>query len=120
MIENLSTVTYGKSQLDLINSGFDGVSAVLCGGSEDEKASILFCLERFFDPYFNSKLPYEDELAVLLQKMLLGNNSDSIVEDIIDLLWYYGKPLDILKENFNTLSEKVRQEIIDRDLFEYR
>ena len=59
-------------------------------------------------------------MAVLLQKMLLGNNSDSIVEDIIDLLWYYGKPLDILKENFNTLSEKVRQEIIDRDLFEYR
>lgn len=120
MNENMSVVTYGKNQLDLVNSGLDGVSAVLRGGSEGEKASLLFCLERFFDPYFNSKLPYEDELAVLLQDMLFENNSDSIVEDIVQLLWYYSKPLNILKDNFNDLPENVRLEITNRDLFEFR
>ncbi|MDE7279914.1 MAG: hypothetical protein K2N26_09350 [Oscillospiraceae bacterium] len=119
MIENMSVVTYGKSQLDLINSGFGEVSVVLRSGSEDEKASLLFCLEKFFDPYFNSKLPYEDELAVLLQEMLFENNSDSIVEDIVQLLWYYSKPLNILKDNFKDLPENVRCEITDRDLFEF-
>lgn len=109
-------VTYGKSQLDLINSGLDGIRDVLRSGSEDEKASLLFCLERYFDPYFNSKLPYEDELAVLLQEMLFENNSDSIVEDIVTLLWYYSKPLKILEDNFDSLPEKAWQEITDREL----
>ncbi|MDE7302262.1 MAG: hypothetical protein K2N60_02955 [Oscillospiraceae bacterium] len=120
MIENKSVVTYGKSQLDLVNSGLDGVSSILRGGSEEEKSSLLFCLERFFDPYFKSKLPYEDELAVLLQELLFENNSDSIVEDIVQLLWYYSKPLNILKENFSDLPENARREITERDLFEFR
>ncbi len=113
---DVRVVTYGKSQLDLINSGLDGVRDVLRSGSEDEKASLLFCLERYFDPYFNSKLPYEDELAVLLQEMLFENNSDSIVEDIADLLLYYSKPLKILEDNFDSLPEKARQEITDREI----
>lgn len=98
-------VTYEKRHQELIESGIDNLSAALYNETEEEKASILLCLERYLDPYFGYNLPYEADIIVLLQKLLFEENSDDIKEDILNLLTYSKQPLTILEQNLYKLSE---------------
>lgn len=100
-------VTYGKDTMKLIESGIDNLGMALYNGTEEEKASILFCLDRYLDPYYGYNLEYEADIIILLQKLLFENNSNDIKEDIIDLLVYSKQPLTILEENLNKLSGQI-------------
>lgn len=97
-------VTYEKRHCELVESGIDNLSIALYNETEDEKASILFCLDRYLDPYYGYHLSYKDDIIILLQKILFEDNSEAIKEDILDLLGYSNQPLTILEENLDKLS----------------
>lgn len=101
-------VSYGNEQVKIIEGGIDAIGMALYNGSEEEKASILFCLDRFLDPYYGHHLPYESDIFVLLQNLLFEENSNAIKEDILDLLQFYcEQPLDILENGLDKLSGEL-------------
>lgn len=104
-MEHIRSVCYDKRHMDLVESGIEQLSYALYNETEEEKASILLCLDRYLDPYFGYNLPYESEIIILLQRILFEDNSEDIKEDILDLLQFYAKqPLDILEKGYEQLS----------------
>lgn len=59
-------ITYDKNIIKLVESGIDNLSIVLYNKSKEEKASILFCFERYLDPFYNHTLEYESDIIILL------------------------------------------------------
>lgn len=106
-MENVRVVRYGSEQINIVESGIDAIAMVLYNKSEEEKASLLLCLDKYLDPYFGYNLPYESEIFVLLQNLLFENFSVDIKTDILDLLIYSKQPLDILEKGLDKLSGEV-------------
>lgn len=97
-------VKYEEKHSQLIESGIDNLCMALYNETEEEKASILFCLDKYLDPYYGYNLEYESDIITLLQKILFEDNSEDIKADILDLLVYSKEPLTILEENIDKLS----------------
>lgn len=107
-MERVRSVFYEKRHEQLVESGIEKLSMALYNETEEEKASILFCLDKYLDPYFGYNLFYEADIIILLQCILFEHNSVEIKEDILDLLELYGKqPLNILWENLDKLSGEL-------------
>lgn len=104
---NIRRVSYGREQIKIVEGGIDAIGMALYNKSEEEKASILLCLDRYLDPYYGHHLPYEADIFVLLQNLLFENFSDDIKLDILDLLLYCERPLDILENGLDKLSGEV-------------
>lgn len=104
---NVRIVSYGSEQIKIVEGGIDAIGMALYNKSEEEKASILLCLDRYLDPYYGHHLPYEAEIFVLLQNLLFENLSADIKMDILDLLLYSERPLDILENGLDKLSGEV-------------
>ena len=108
IVGKVRKVSYGSEQIKIVEGGIDAIGMALYNGSEEEKASILFCLDRFLDPYYGYHLPYESDIFVLLQNLLFEENSNAIKEDILDLLQFYcEQPLDILENGLDKLSGEL-------------
>lgn len=101
------SVSYGNKQIRIIEDGIDSIGMALYHGSEEEKASILLCLDKFLDPYYGHHLPYESDIFILLQNLLFEDNSTDIKEDILDLLLYSKQPLDVLECGLGKLSDEL-------------
>ena len=86
-MEDRRSVHYEKRHEEIVESGIDALSMALHNENEEEKASILFCLDKYLDPYYGYKLPYESDIIALLQCVFFENNSVYIKEDILDLLY---------------------------------
>ncbi len=86
IVGKVRKVSYGSEQIKIVEGGIDAIGMALYNGSEEEKASILFCLDRFLDPYYGYHLPYESDIFVLLQNLLFEENSNAIKEDITSRL----------------------------------
>lgn len=106
-MENIRSVSYGSEQIKTVESGIDDIAMVLYNKGEEEKASLLLCLDRYLDPYYGHHLPYEAEIFVLLQNLLFESFSADIKMDILDLLLYSEQPLDILENGLDKLSGEV-------------
>ena len=101
-------VRYEKRHEQLVESGINNISMALYNESEEEKASILLCLDKYLDPYYGYNLPYKADIIVLLQKILFEDNSTEIKEDILELLQFNGgQPLTILEQNIDKLSGEL-------------
>jgi hypothetical protein len=46
--------TYSKKHEEIVNRGVDAISEILKSADVDEKRSILFCLDKYLDPYYRS------------------------------------------------------------------
>ena len=106
-MEDRRSVHYEKRHEEVVESGIDALSMALHNENEEEKASILFCLDKYLDPYYGYKLPYESDIIALLQCVFFENNSVYIKEDILDLLYYSTQPLDILENRLDELSGEL-------------
>jgi hypothetical protein len=97
-------ITYTKKHEDIVNKGADAIGEVLNSADVDEKRSILFCLDKYLDPYFGYNLPYFDEIIILLEKHLFENHDKEVKEDILQLLSSYSKDsLDYLAERMDSI-----------------
>ena len=79
-------VTYNKSHIKIVESGFKSFKLAFQNASDSEKNSLLFCLERFVDPYYSNSITYEKELYDWLVKMLNSKESVAVKENSLDLL----------------------------------
>ncbi|MCU6793505.1 hypothetical protein OB236_15475 [Paenibacillus sp. WQ 127069] len=99
--------------MEIVNRGVDAISEILKSADIDEKRSILFCLDKYLDPYYGYNLPYFDEILVLLEKHLFENHDKEVKEDILQLLTDYSKDtLDYLAERIESIEFELLADAI--------
>ena len=82
------------------------------GTDDDAKASLLFCLDKYLDPYFGYNRSYTDEIVDLLETVVVSSNSMDIREDALDLLTSYaGRPFPILEKHYDGLPEAIKPNV---------
>ena len=64
-------IVYGQEQRDIVEAGISAVAAVLLEGSEENKRSLLLCLDYYLDPYYGCLHPDSDGIFILLQQCFL-------------------------------------------------
>jgi hypothetical protein len=100
-------VTYTKDHSSVVKSGVNAISEVLNGTDIAEKRSLLFCLDKYLDPYYGYNLPYFDDIITLLQEQLFLIDVKEVKEDILQLLRDYAKKsLDYLAEKLEKLDSE--------------
>jgi len=103
-IDEVDFVTYTADQSYIVKSGIKAINEVLNGTDISEKRSLLFCLDKYLDPYYGYNLPCFDDIIILLQEQLFLNDIKKVKEDILELLRYYAKgSLDYLAEKIEEL-----------------
>lgn len=104
--------TYSEKEKNIVKNGITAIQKVLMGTDSDAKLSLLFCLDRYLDPYFGYKLPYEKEIYDLLETVIISPNILSVKEDAIDLLTSYGGgPFPVLEKNFDMIEEILKPDV---------
>lgn len=100
----MSFVTYTQKHQDIVKSGIDAISEIIEGTDVIEKRSLLFCLDKYLDPYYGYNLSYFDDIILLLQKQLFIEKDKDVKDDILQLLTDYSKDsLDYLAENIESI-----------------
>lgn len=101
-------VTYTKDHSAIVKSGINAISEVLEGTDIGEKRSLLFCLDKYLDPYYGYNLPYFDEIIILLQQQLFLIDVKEVKVDILQLLRdYANKSLDYLADKLEELESEL-------------
>lgn len=105
------TVYYEARHKAIAEGGVEGIAAVLRGDDEAEKASLLFCLDYYLDPYYGCTLAHESEIFVLLQELLLTERSQAIRDDILQLLGDYCGDFSVLRSKTREASSELSPDI---------
>jgi len=81
---------YGKEEKELVERGIDAVRTVLCGKDSGAKRRLLFYLDQYLDPFYQSDLSelYEP-LRELLQEVMASDSDADVVEEAHHLLGEY-------------------------------
>ncbi|MDQ2088018.1 hypothetical protein RBH29_16435 [Herbivorax sp. ANBcel31] len=114
MSENeFDLVTYTKEHQNIVKSGIDDISKILNGRDVEEKRSLLFCLDKYLDPYYGYNLPYFDDIMFLLQKRLFVEADKDVKDDILQLLTDYSRnSLDYLADNIEMVEPELLEDAI--------
>jgi|GEM_PF-258601 len=108
----MSSITYSKRHEDIVQSGIEAISKVLLGHDMSEKESLLFCLDKFLDPFFGYNLFYKDDIILLVQQVIVDNNSKGCKEEAIHLLAAYTcPPFKVLSENLDKIEPEFLSDI---------
>ena len=100
----MRSVTYSGEEREIVESGIVAIQEVLMGTDAEKKCRLLFCLDKYLDPYFNCQLPEEKEVIKLLETVIVSPNEPDVVEDALDLLGSYAwGPFKILERNFESI-----------------
>lgn len=96
--------------MKIVVNGITTIYNYLQNADSSEKRSLLFCLDRYLDPFYGYNLPYFDDIVLILQKQLFViENDKDVMDDILQLLTDYSKDnLDFLVENI----ENIRPEFL--------
>ena len=109
-----SFVSYDRSHRELVKSGADKIKEVFESGDTKLIREILLCLDYYLDPYYNCRLPHENEVYELLQKLLITNRDDDIIDDCIQLIGdYYTLDPDIIRKGFDNIKENKKADVRD-------
>ena len=87
--QNGRCVRYTQQHNDIVEKGVSEILKVLNGTDTQEKESLLFCLDRYLDPYFKCNLPYAKDIFHVLEEQLFCPHPIAIKEDILNLLALY-------------------------------
>lgn len=105
----MRSISYTEEHMQIIKNGTEAIKGVLFGENMDQKASLLFCLDRFLDPWFGYDLPNIAEIELLLQQVIIAENPLDIKDDALQLLIQYAwPPFDVLEQHL----EKVEPELL--------
>lgn len=103
MRNKVTYISYSKEHMQIVSEGIDSINKVLNGKEMASIKSLLFCLDRYMDPYYGYKLSFYDELVCLLQRQLFMDFPIDVKEDILDLLIYNNDNLDYLAERIDII-----------------
>ncbi len=102
-------ITYSKNEENIVEKGVTAIQTVLMGTDSDAKASLLFCLDKYLDPYYGYNLPYVNEIYDLLETVVISPNTIDIREDALDLLISYaGGSFPIIEKHYDSLPEEIK------------
>jgi len=105
--DRVDFITYTKEHSSIVKSDIKGISEILRGTDTAEKRSLLFCLDKYLDPYYGYNLPFFDDIITLLQEQLFITDSNEVKEDILQLLRDYAKEsLDYLAGKIEALESR--------------
>lgn len=105
----MSYVTYSEEEMNIVEGGITEIQRVLMGDDADQKRRLLFCLDRYMDPYFGYRLPFIEELSRLLETVVVSPNEEDVIEDALQLLGDYAyRPFKILEQNMEKIPEALR------------
>ncbi|WP_051290004.1 HEAT repeat domain-containing protein [Paenibacillus massiliensis] len=108
-----SSVTYTEQHMELVRQGLRAIREYWQGANTVEKRSLLFCLDRYLDPYFGYELSFKEELIQLLERELFGCNVQIVKEDILQLLSEYASDrLDYLAEHLMDMDPELLPDAI--------
>jgi len=113
------SVFYDEKHMGIVMKGIDAISSVLKGTDMAEKERLLFCLDRYLDPWFGYNLPYEAQIFELIQYVVISPNSINVKEDALNLLEYSNPPFPILASNLDKIEIDLMgyvQYTINRDI----
>ena len=118
MITNFREITYTKHEREIVKQGIDAIKNVLIYGNEEEKASLIFCLDYYFDPFYCPDFPLKEKIIELLQEIFLQETNSTIQNDILDFLEHYcNQRLLIFENNIKKLDEEVLKNYKEYTIF---
>ncbi|MEW4369720.1 hypothetical protein [Paenibacillus kandeliae] len=105
--------SYNRRHMDIIQAGIEPIQVFLQTESQQEKDNLLFCMDRFLDPWFGYDLPHFDLIIVLLQQHLFTEETVEIKTVILELLTQYGgQVLDIIADQIDQLEPELLAEAV--------
>lgn len=108
-----SYVTYTKQHEEIVNSGAIAINEFLTNANFIEKRSLLFCLDKYLDPYFGYNLTYFDEIIIVLEMHLFVDHNREVKEDIFQLITDYSRnSLDYLADNLEQMNIELLPDAI--------
>lgn len=111
---NLTTVRYDQRQTEIVESGAEAIEACLRDSDDAGRRSLLFCLDKYLDPYFGYELPYAEEIFGILQREVLRKRSTHVKEDAYELMRLYsGRRLEQLAERIGEVEPQMLREALD-------
>ena len=116
MKSNISYISYGENEREIVRKGISAIREVLMGGSADEKKRLLLALDWFMDPYYKQDTyitNIHDELVELLQTVVISSKDDEVSEEALDLLSSYEwPPFEILEKNIDKVSKQLKPDVL--------
>lgn len=107
-------VSYSKEEMNIVEDGILEIQRVLMGDDSDKKRRLLFCLDRYMDPYYGYHLPFQEELIKLLETVVVSANENDVIKDALQLLSDYADgPYKMIEQNIEKIPEKLRPEVLD-------
>lgn len=107
-------IVYGESHMEIVRSGAEAVETFLLNVGNDERLSLLFCLDRYLDPYFGYNLPYAGEIFEILQREVLRERSKEVKEDALQLIGLYaGRRMDTLANRIDEIEPELLRDAIE-------
>lgn len=108
----MRSIFYTEEHMRIIKSGTEAIEEVLLGDNMEQKASLIFCLDRFLDPWFGYDLPNRSEIELLLQQVIIAENTIDMKNDALRLLIDYAwPPFTILEENLDQVEPELLAEV---------
>ena len=105
--------SYNRRHMDIIQAGIEPIQVFLQTESQQEKDNLLFCMDRFLDPWFGYDLPHRDQIFILLQQHLFTEETFDIKNVILELLSQYGgQTLDIIADQMEQLELELLAEAV--------
>ena len=101
--------TYSEREETVIRAGIDAIRDYFRTADDQQKRDLLFCLDKFLDPWFGYDLPYAEEIFRFLEEIVLspGERVD-IAEDALNLIGSYGYASAMLEEQLDRVPESLR------------
>ena len=103
--------TYSDDEEAIIKQGIAAIRAYFAQADEQGKKNLLFCLDKFLDPWFGYDLPYAGEIFRFLEEIVISDADRlDIRNDALDLIGSYGPSPEILAEHFDHLPESLQMD----------
>jgi len=105
------SATYSDDEMEIVRNGIDAIRNAFQTRDEQGKLNLLFCLDRYLDPWFGYKLPYANDIFCLLEWVVISDESFEVAEDAMDLIMQYGTiPCEILEQHFDNIPENLQND----------
>lgn len=113
-IESMRCISYGEDHMEIVRSGAEAIEAFFLNSDNAGRLSMLFCLDRYLDPWFGYNLPYTDQIFEILEREVLRERSKDVKEDALNLMCMYSGPkLDILAKQIDEVEPPLLKRVLD-------
>ena len=85
----VNVVQYDSTQCEIVESGIDSIAHAFEKGSFAEKRSLLLCLDKYLDPYFQYNLPHAPEIFAWLEEEFYRIDNPTIKQEVYELVSWY-------------------------------